>query len=42
MMFCAGAEGARAELRLVTPKRVFAEIPLHVGPTGIRKDERRP
>jgi len=32
MMFGDGADGARAELRLVTPKPVFAEIPLRVGP----------
>jgi hypothetical protein len=32
MMFGDGADGARAELRLVTPKPVFAEVPLRVGP----------
>jgi hypothetical protein len=34
MMFGEGAEGARAELRLVTPKPVFVEIPLRVGPAA--------
>jgi hypothetical protein len=34
MMFGDGADGARAELRLVTPKPVFAEVPLRVGPPG--------
>jgi hypothetical protein len=42
MMFCAGAEGARAELRLVTPKRVFVEVPLHVGPSSAKRDGGRP
>jgi len=32
MMFGDGADGARAELRLVTPKPVFTEVPLRVGP----------
>jgi len=32
MMFGDGADGAQAELRLVTPKPVFAEVPLRVGP----------
>jgi hypothetical protein len=32
MMFGDGADGARAELRLVTPKPLFAEVPLRVGP----------
>jgi hypothetical protein len=32
MMFGDGAEGARAELRLVTPKPVFVAVPLRVGP----------
>jgi len=34
MMFGDGADGARAELRLVTPKPAFAEVPLRVGPGG--------
>jgi hypothetical protein len=32
MMFGDGADGARAELRLVTPKPVFAEVRLRVEP----------
>ena len=32
MMFGDGADGARAELRLVTPKPVFVAVPLRVGP----------
>ncbi len=32
MMFADGADGARAELRLVTPKPVFVPVPLRVGP----------
>lgn len=32
MMFGDGADGARAELRLVTPKQVFVPVPLRVGP----------
>jgi hypothetical protein len=32
MMFGDGADGARAELRLVTPKPVFVPVPLRVGP----------
>jgi hypothetical protein len=32
MMFGDGADGARAELRLVTPKPVFVPVPLLVGP----------
>jgi len=31
-MFGDGADGARAELRLVTPKPVFVPMTLHVGP----------
>lgn len=38
MMFGEGADGARAELRLVTPKPVFAEVPLRVGPAEAAKD----
>jgi len=34
MMFGDGADGARAELRLVTPKPVFVAVPLCVGPPG--------
>jgi len=36
MMFGDGADGARAELRLVTPKPVFVLVPLRVGPADIR------
>jgi hypothetical protein len=32
MMFGDGADGARAELRLVTPKPAFVAVPLRVGP----------
>jgi len=32
LMFGDGADGARAELRLVTPKPVFVPMTLHVGP----------
>jgi hypothetical protein len=32
MMFGDGVDGARAELRLVTPKPVFVPVPLRVGP----------
>jgi len=37
MLFGDGADGARAELRLVTPKPVFAEVPLRVGPAKERR-----
>lgn len=42
MMFCAGAEGARAELHLVTPKPLFDKVPLRVGPVKVAKDGGRP
>ena len=37
MMFGDGADGARAELRLVTPKPVFVPVPLRVGPAKERR-----
>jgi len=38
MMFGDGADGARAELRLVTPKPVFVPVPLRVGPPETAKE----
>lgn len=38
MMFGDGADGARAELRLVTPKPAFAEVPLRVGPPEAERE----
>jgi len=38
MMFGDGADGARAELRLVTPKPVFIPVPLRVGPPETAKE----
>ena len=37
MMFSDGADGARAEVRLLTPKPVVAEGPLRVGPAKERR-----
>jgi hypothetical protein len=34
MMFGEGADGARAELRLVTLKPTFVPVPLRVGPAA--------
>jgi hypothetical protein len=38
MMFGDGADGARAELRLVTPRPMFAPVTLRVGPAPFRAD----
>jgi len=38
MMFGDGADGARAELRLVTPKPMFVPVTLRVGPSEVAED----
>jgi hypothetical protein len=38
MMFGDGSDGARAELRLVTPKPVFVPMTLRVGPAAPEED----